>query len=108
MLKKRHVTMRLTVMGQLVKGLAVRPKTGNKSLTPGLGALANVTDLEKQLDSLIWNLWHGNVFHALQRIEDIEDDLGTMDENPPSKKKLLKAIREFDSNIRSNQAFIPN
>ena len=78
-----HVTMRLTVMGQLVKGMAVEQKAGDAS--PPSSTLTVVADLEKHLESLKWNLWHGNVFHALQRIEDIEDDIGM---TRPSRRRL--------------------
>lgn len=67
-----------------------------------------LADLEKHLESVKWNLWHGNVLHALQRIEDLDDDLEMLEENPANKKKLLKAVKEFRSYIEANQAFIPN
>ena len=31
--------------------------------------------VEKQLESLKWHLWHGNVYRALQLTEDLECDL---------------------------------
>jgi hypothetical protein len=46
--------------------------------------------------------------HALQRIDDTDDDLEMLDENPANKKKLQKAVKEFRSYIEANQAFIPN
>ena len=57
---------------------------------------------------LKWNLWHGNVPHALQRIDDLDDDLEMLEENLANKKKLEKAVREFHSYIEANQAFIPS
>src|ERR1039457_2167347 len=99
-----HITMRLTVMGQIVKGMLAGLKSDNK-----YSETATVlTDLEKHLESLKWNLWHGNVLHALQRIDDLDDDLEMLEENPANKKKLLKAVKEFRSYIEANQAFIPN
>ena len=99
-----HITMRLTVMGQIVKGMSAGLKSDNK-----YSETATVlTDLEKHLESLKWNLWHGNVLHALQRIDDLDDDLEMLEENPANKKKLLKAVKEFRSYIEANQAFIPN
>src|SRR6185369_16511806 len=67
-----------------------------------------LADLEKHLESTKWNLWHGNFLHALQRIDDLDDDLEILKENPANKKKLLKAVKEFRSYIEANQAFIPN
>jgi hypothetical protein len=69
---------------------------------------AVVANLERHLDSLKRNLWHGNVLHVLQRIGDLHDDLDMLEENMANKKKLEKAVREFQSYIKSNQAFIPN
>jgi hypothetical protein len=57
-----HVSMRLTVMNQMAKGL------GPEESESRAGAL-------KQLESIKWYLWHGNVFKALQRIEHLEMEL---------------------------------
>ena len=47
-----HITMRITVMKQMVSGL-----------------LDNSMDqLHKQLESIKWNIWHGNVSKALDKI----------------------------------------
>lgn len=51
---------------------------------------------------------HGNVPHALQRIEYLHDDLEMLEENAANKKKLLKAVRELRGYIEANQACIPN
>ena len=98
-----HVTMRLTVMGQLVKGITAELSPGNNC--PETATI--LADLEKHVASVKWNLWHGNVLHALQRIDDLDDDLEMLEEEP-AKKKLLKAVKELRSYIEANQAFIPN
>ena len=122
-----HITMRLTVMGQMVKGMTAELKPdvdsvnydGRPCRKSGLPCRAPpddkhsenaavLADLERHLESLKWNLWHGNVLHALQRIGDLDDDLGMLEDNPANKKKLEKAVREFHSYIEANQAFIPN
>jgi hypothetical protein len=46
--------------------------------------------------------------HALQRIDDLDDDLDMLEENPANKKKMLKAVHELRTYIEANQAFIPN
>jgi hypothetical protein len=51
-----HITMRLTVMGQMTKGLEA--ETG--------------TRVAKELERLKWFLWRANVLRALQVIEDLE------------------------------------
>ena len=93
-----------TVMGQLVRGMKAELKPEDKyPQTPTV--LAN---LEKHLDSVKWNLWHGNVPHALQRMEDVHDDLEMLEENPANKKKMQKAVKEIRGYSGANQAFIPN
>jgi len=90
-----HITMRLTTMGQMAKGVRSRDDP----------ALA--TTLHETLERLKWYLWHGNVFRALQLTDDLADDLEIM-EGSAEARKLLKAVREFDTYIRVNRAFIPN
>jgi len=86
-----HISMRLTVMGQMVKGMVAELKPVKQH--PGTATV--LAELEKYLESTKWNLWHGNVMHALQRIEGMDDDLDILEENPTNKKKLLKAVKEF-------------
>jgi hypothetical protein len=72
-------------------------------LTPG-----TLASLDKNLESVKWNLWHGDVPHALQRMDDLDDDLETLEVNPQNKKKLQKAVTELRGYIVANEAFIPN
>ena len=85
---------RITVMNQMAKGLS-RKDSEQRS-----GAL-------KELERIKWFLWHGNVFKALQTIQDLDLDLddGSLDEK---QTKLLKTVREFQSYIENNASFIPN
>jgi hypothetical protein len=64
--------------------------------------------LEKQLESLKWHLWHGNVYRALQIIEDLKWDLASPEERSERAQKLLKAVSEFHHYIEANQSSIPN
>jgi len=99
-----HITMRLTVMGQLVKGMKSELKPDERyAQTPTV-----LASLDKHLESVKWNLWHGNVPHALQRMDDLDDDLEMLEETPQNKKKLGKAVKELRGYIGSNEAFIPN
>jgi hypothetical protein len=90
-----HLAMRLTVMGQMAKGLGLG----------GRGDLAS--EAARQLQRLKWFLWHGNLFRALQVVEDLEEDL-QLEEAGPEQRKLLRALREFDGYLRANGAWIPN
>jgi hypothetical protein len=105
-----HVTMRLTVMGQLTKGLALERVPVGPAGDAGeeeVGRL-DVPALVKQLESLKWRLWHGNVYRALQIIEDLECDLDSPEERSERVKKLLKAVGEFHHYIEVNRSSIPN
>jgi len=90
-----HITMRLTVMMNMAKGLGPE---GCESRTSAL----------KELESIKWYLWHGNVFQALQHIEFLEMDLDGEVISGESAKKLLRAIGEFHTYIANNQQWIPN
>jgi hypothetical protein len=91
-----HVAMRITVMGQMAKGLAPREVTEAGS------------DVERQLERVKWYLWHGNVFRALQGLEDLSMDLDDIEPVTEGLKKLRKAVHEFRGYIAVNKPFIPN
>ncbi|MGI9149425.1 MAG: DUF3500 domain-containing protein [Chloroflexota bacterium] len=90
-----HITMRLTVMHQMAKGLRSRANT----------MLA--IEVAEELERLKWLLWHGNVFRGLQTIQDLEVDLD-VEYAAPEQRKLLKMVTEFGGYIRANGAGIPN
>jgi hypothetical protein len=110
-----HVSMRLTAMGQLTKGLANEqtavPETAPAA--PPEEAAEETLDLDageigKQLERVKWFLWHGNVQRALETLEDIEDALDLLSQGGESRRKLVKAVRDFGRYIEANQDFIPN
>lgn len=65
-------------------------------------------ELEKSLESLKWNLWHGNVHRALQLIEELEWELDPFSEGSEKVRKMAKGVREFGGDIRGNQEYIAN
>ena len=65
-----HITMRITVMKQMAKGLANEQHAPAETSSPPAEAPAQKS-IEKELQSLKWNLWHGNVERALERIENL-------------------------------------
>jgi hypothetical protein len=105
-----HITMRLTVMKQMIKGMITELASQKKTKKEAdESENADVpARLLKQLESIKWHLWHGNVTEALARIHDLDDDLDIWEENPTNKKKLLKLVHEFEIYIRANGSFIPN
>src|SRR5258707_8062198 len=90
-----HITMRLTVMGQMAKSI-------NTNDQPNLSA-----EVEKELERLKWNLWHGNVHKAQQIVDDLEFALD-IEDHGQEQRKLLKVVREFGTYISANRTFIPN
>ena len=101
-----HITMRLTVMSTMAKGLRT-PPPDSEAPSDARGDLA--TEVGKNLESLKWFLWHGNVFRALQTIEDLECQLDEGGEETTFEQaRQAKAVGEFDTYIRANADRIPN
>jgi hypothetical protein len=98
--------MRITVMTNMAKSLQPPPPDPDLELTDEVSTKL-IAEVREDLGRLKWFLWHGNVFRALQTIDDITMDLETLNpgEDPG---KLLTAMREFDSYIRANAGRIPN
>jgi hypothetical protein len=89
-----HVTMRITVMGQYVKGL----KTTAEKREGGL----------KLLESTKHYLWHGNVMRAREKIEETLGFLDDEEIGGDNVAKFRKALDEFDTYIEANEGLIPN
>jgi hypothetical protein len=64
----------------------------------------------KDLESLKWYLWHGNVFQALKKLEGLEIDIeeAAYETKDEVARKFLKHIEELHTYVRRNHAFIPN
>ena len=61
----------------------------------------------KDLELIKWFLCHGNVFRALETVDDLAMDLDR--EEPTAKDATsLKKLEEFVTYIRNNAGFIPN
>ncbi len=86
-----HITMRLTVLSQMVKGISGEHKEEK---------------FEEELERVKWFLWHSNVYKALQLLEWLELDIDA--QASPEARKLARTLHEFDQYIRANQSSIPN
>jgi hypothetical protein len=64
----------------------------------------------KNLESLKWYLWHGNVFEAVNELQGLEMDLdaATFETKNITARKLLKGVEELHTYVVRNQAMIPN
>jgi hypothetical protein len=90
-----HLTMKLTVLDQYGKGLV--------HCDAVLGE-----EIREKLERLKWSLWHGNLYKALYKIDDIESLIYNFEETYPKFTQLLKAVEEFRTYIRNNRHLIPN
>jgi hypothetical protein len=116
-----HVAMRLTVLGQYAKGLAQTPTRRGQSPPRDEG----LTLLER----IKHYLWHGNVFRALETMDDLDDlllllgapdtddddwdtkqaaDSSANQRADPAVTKLARGLAEFRGYIEANEGFIPN
>lgn len=97
-----HVTMRLTVLRQMAKGLADQWEFEGDKYPVRKPIL-------KSLKSIKWLLWNGNVFRALQKVNDIFFLIEGTDEAESGKPmKFYNTISDFRTYIENNQGFIPN
>ncbi|HTF72248.1 MAG TPA: ISKra4 family transposase [Edaphobacter sp.] len=100
-----HIAMRLTVMGQMAKGLCVKPRLNEDDDAP---ETLDIGRIGKSLERLKWYLWHGNVYQALKRIEYLEWDLEDWEDDNEPAAKLLVVVEQFRQYIEVNQNAIPN
>ena len=90
-----HITMRLTVMGQYVKGLAHHNET-------------EAAEVERTLKRIKGFLWNGNTNEALICARDLEDDLDEIETGYAGMKAFRKNAAEFHTYITRNAHTIPN
>ena len=90
-----HITMKITVLGQFVKGVA------------HLDALAG-TQLEEDLARIKWKLWHGNSIEAQDLIDRFENDVSDLRVDYPNLRKFEVLAREFGVYIASNAESLIN
>ena len=90
-----HITMRITVLQQQIKGL--------QDEQSALGEEA-----ARELDRIKHFLWHGNTFQALLRLVGLLLDLEFPEISSELARKVAKAVGEFEAYIRNNDEFIPN
>ncbi|SFU92470.1 hypothetical protein SAMN04488527_1392 [Aliiroseovarius crassostreae] len=90
-----HITMRITVMQQYVKGLAHHNANEAEALSR----------LLRQIKGFLWN---GNLHDAQLAIEDLVVDLDEIETDYASIKALRKTAAEFETYIANNREMIPN
>jgi len=100
-----HITMRITVLGQFLKGLrhSKLPEDAAPLAVTGL-----VDEMERALGSTKWNLWHGCPGRALESFSDIYPLSCNFAETYPKYKALEKLVREFQRYIENNRHMVIN
>ena len=90
-----HITKRITVLNQFAKDmLHSDPEEG--------------TQITKDLESIKWYLWHGNVKEALEHLEDCYQLCEYEEIKYARKKKLIFYLEEMKTYIENNAHLIPN
>ena len=90
-----HITMRITVMRQYVKGLSHHNPDEGRA----------VDRLLRQIKGYLWN---GNLHDGHRVIEELVMELECIETDYPSMKALRKAAGEFEVYVRNNAWMIPN
>ncbi len=90
-----HITMRVTVLTQFIRGVAHHDD-------------AKSAELLKSLERIRWLLWHGNLQRALTVIEDFEEDVDELDVDYPNLRKFARTAHEFAVYITSNAGSLIN
>lgn len=91
-----HITKRITVLGQYLKGVQHYDAEQAEQM------------IDRLDNKIKWHLWHGNVFRAMEHIKSLEMDAEGLEIDYPKLSKMVKAIREFRVYIENNQDFIQN
>jgi hypothetical protein len=90
-----HLTMRVTVLGQYIKGLIRLHREVGEGI-------------QKKLASVKWLLWHGKVDRALDRLGDLDRGINHFTDIYLRFTHLKKAVQKFRTYIENNRSFIPN
>lgn len=88
-----HVTMRITTMRQIARGMK------NAQF---------VEETLAALDRIKWRLWHGHVDNALWSIQNLIIDCDIVEGWDAKRSKLQKALEEYETYIDNNRHTIPN
>ena len=90
-----HITMRLTVLQQMARGLP-----------PPLDTLSE--ELVEYLDRIRWCFWNGNLNLGLERLEILEDRFETMKKSMKKVRKFCGKVSELGKYVAANAGLIPN
>jgi len=87
--------MRVTVLGQYLKGL-IRL---NREVGEGI---------QKTLESMKWLVWHGKVDKALDRLWHINQSVAPFADRYPRFPQLKRTLQKFGTSLENNRSVLPN
>jgi hypothetical protein len=90
-----HIAMRLTGLGQYVKGLTHHNPV-------------EAVAVQYRLERIKWRLWHGDGDEALTRAQALAADVAALNTAYPGLKRLIKAAAGLATYIANNAAAIVN
>jgi hypothetical protein len=90
-----HLTTRVTILGQYLKGMS--------RLNQEVGVI-----VQKTLESVKWLLWHGKVDNALDRLRDLDQHINHFADSYLRFPQLKSAVQKFRTYLENNRRFIPN
>lgn len=90
-----HITMRITVLNQYLKGMVKIEQEEGEAL-------------QEKLKKIKWYLWHGNVHKALDFLESFEDDSFCLENDYENLEGFKQHVEDFCTYIRNNQGAITN
>lgn len=101
-----HLTMRLTVLGQTLKGVTVIKAVPEEDEEQGViltpeGMMADLTRVKHFL-------WHGNTVSGLRILDDVLQDLEAFEQLPERAQRFLVLLQEFRTYVFRNRGFIVN
>jgi len=102
-LDRFHVTMRLTVLRQYVRGIVKQEKDAGTYAKDGIGHA-----LQCSWTSTKWKLWHGKIDDALERLSTLRQYARRVPATYHRAESFLHMIDDFRRYVVNNRALIPN
>jgi hypothetical protein len=89
-----HLTMRMTVLGQYIKGLIRLDREVGEGI-------------QQKLESVKWLRWHGKGKKALGRLGALDRRIDPFTDTSPRFPRLKRALRKFRTYIENHRGFSP-
>lgn len=89
-----HITMRITVLQQYLKGMIKVDKE-------------TAEEYKEKIEKIKWHLWHGNVIKALSYLEEL-DDVHFIENEYDHLDSFVKHVEDFVTYITNNKHYITN